>query len=275
MVKRILVGLGSIDYSRSATAKAIELAKLHHAELTGVTLFDMEQLDDSGPIPIGSAQLAKELKECRLDDASAIIKAAEVHFAVECEKAGVQYTVQRETGDPLTSLISLTRYHDLIICGLQSLFEHGVLDKPPDELATLVQEGVRPLLAVTDKDYTVKKVLIAYSGSMESAKTMKLFVQLGLWPQAQVRIVTFHEHKSAGETRLAKAKAYCEAHGFEPETECVTDPPRENLLPYADKWSADLIVLGNSAKNMLLRRILGDTALHVMRNSERPLFLAQ
>ena len=87
--------------------------------------------------------------------------------------------------------------------------------------------------------------------------------------------MTFHEHKSAGESRLAKAKTYCEAHGFEPETECVTDPPLENLLPYADEWNADLIVLGNSAKNMLLRRILGDTALHVMRHSERPLFLAQ
>ena len=183
--------------------------------------------------------------------------------------------MQLETGDPLDALVSLTRYHDLVICGLRSLFEHGVVDEPPDELALLVQEGIRPLLAVSDKDRSIRRVLIAYSGSMESAKTMRRFVQLRLWPDAKLKIVTFHEDQEEGESRLAQAADYCLAHGFEPETECIAKPPMENLLPYADQWKADLIVLGNSAKSMLLRRILGETALHVMRNADRPLFLAQ
>lgn len=275
MIKRILVGLGSLEYARTATAKAIELAKTHDAELTGVTLFDADRLDDTGPIPIGAGQLAKELKESRLKDASAVIRAAESCFTEQCERAKVKYQVQRETGDPLEALVSLTRYHDLVICGLQSLFEHGVVDEPPDELAMLVQEGIRPLLAVTDEDRPIKRVLIGYSGSMESAKTMRQFVHFRMWPEAKLRIVTFHEDQKAGEARLAKAVEYFHAHGLKPETECVPEPPQDNLLPYAGAWGADLIVLGNSAKNMLLRRILGETALHVMRNSELPLFLAQ
>jgi nucleotide-binding universal stress UspA family protein len=275
MIKRILVGLGSLDYARTATQKAIELAKAHGAELTGVTLFDTERLDDTGPVPIGAGQLAKELRESRLGDVKSVIEAAEVFFSSECEKAGITYRLQRESGDPLEALISLTRYHDLIVCGLKSLFEHGVIDDPPDELAMLVEEGVRPLLAVTDEDRPIERVLIAYSGSMESAKTMRRFMHFRLWPNASVRIVTFHQNLEIGEALLADAADYCRAHGVEAETECVTEPPLSNLLPYASGWNADLIVLGNSAKNMLLRRILGDTALHVMRNSEIPLFLAQ
>ncbi len=50
-----------------------------------------------------------------------------------------------DAGDPLEALVSLTRYHDLVVCGLQSLFEHGVVDEPPNELAMLVEEGVRPM----------------------------------------------------------------------------------------------------------------------------------
>jgi len=34
-------------------------------------------------------------------------------------------------------------------------------------------------------------------------------------------------------------------------------------------------VIGNSAKNLLLRRIFGETALHAIRNAKGPLFLAQ
>lgn len=275
MIKRILVGLGSLEYARSATAKALELAKSHGAELTGVTLFDPDRLDNIGPIPIGAGQLAKELKESRLEDANAIIRAAEAHFNAECKKAGVKHSLQRETGDPLAALVSLTRYHDLVICGLRGLFERGVIDEPPNELAMLVKEGVQPLLAVSDVDRPIHKVLIAYSGSIESAKTMRRFVQFQMWPKAKLKIVTFDEHLETGEARLAKATEYFRAHGLEPETECIPKSPSAHLLPYADSWDADLIVLGNSAKNMLLRRILGETALQVMRNAERPLFLAQ
>lgn len=37
----------------------------------------------------------------------------------------------------------------------------------------------------------------------------------------------------------------------------------------------DLMVMGNSAKNLLLRRLFGETALDVIRNANLPLFLAQ
>ncbi len=275
MIKRILVGLGSLVYAHSATAKAIELAKSHDAVLTGVTLFDTGRLDHTGAVPIGAGQLAKELKESRLDDVSGVIAAAEVHFAMACEKAGIPYQLRRETGDPLASLVSLTRYHDLVICGLQSLFEHGVVDEPHDELAMLVREGVRPLLAVCDTDRPIKRVLICYSGSMESAKTMRRFIHLRMWPDAKLKIVTFGNDKLVSETLLADAAEYCRAHGFEPETDYVAKPPLHEILPYSETWGADLIVMGNSAKRMLLRRILGETALYVMRNAEIPLFLAQ
>ena len=275
MIKRILVGLGSLVYTHSATAKAIELAKSHDAKLTGVTLFDTGRLEHTGAVPIGAGHLARELKESRLDDVSGVIAAAEVHFALACERAGIEYDLRRETGDPLAALVSLTRYHDLVICGLQSLFEHGVVDEPHDELAMLVREGVRPLLAVSDADREIKRVMICYSGSMESAKTMRRFVHLRMWPQAQLRIVTFDSDQSAGETRLADALEYCRAHGLEAETECVAKHPKQHVLPYAEAWEADLIVLGNSAKRILISRLLGVTALHVMRNAEIPLFLAQ
>ncbi|TWU27470.1 universal stress protein [Bythopirellula polymerisocia] len=275
MMKRILVGLGSLEYARSATAKAIELAKVHDAELTGVTLLDIDRLDDLGPIPMGAGDAARELKESRIETAKDIIRTEQEEFAKACEKAGVTYRLQSELGDPLSALVSLTRYHDLVICGLQSFFEHGVVDEPVDELAKLVQEGIRPLLAVAEKDRQINKVLVSYSGSMESAKTIKQYAHLRLWPKAKMKIVTFHDDREIGAERLSEIAQYCRAHGYEPETECVAKPPIEALLPYANEWGADLIVLGNSSKSLLLRRILGETALHVMRNSALPLFLAQ
>jgi nucleotide-binding universal stress UspA family protein len=121
----------------------------------------------------------------------------------------------------------------------------------------------------------MKKVLIAYSGSMESAKAMKRFVQMRLWPEAKLRIVTFAQEANQAEQLVGEAAAYCRAHGFEPEVACVPESPKDHLLAYAAEWGADLTVVGNSAKNLLLRRIFGETALHAIRHSDHPLFLAQ
>ena len=53
MIKRILVGLGDVAYSKVATQYAISLAKQHGGRLTGVTLFDVDRLNYTGPVPIG------------------------------------------------------------------------------------------------------------------------------------------------------------------------------------------------------------------------------
>ena len=65
-----------------------------------------------------------------------------------------------------------------------------------------------------------------------------------------------------------------------PPTVAITDSSLSwnvspDLLPYAQDWDADLIVVGNSAQSLLLRKLFGETALHLIRHADRPLFLCQ
>ena len=104
---------------------------------------------------------------------------------------------------------------------------------------------------------------------------LKRFVQMQLWPVSQVRIVCFEDGKGLARQLVSDAADYCQAHGLAVETECVTGSPKEHLLSYIRNWGADLTVVGNSAQNLILRRIFGETALHIIRNADQPLFLAQ
>ncbi|QDU29273.1 Universal stress protein family protein [Anatilimnocola aggregata] len=275
MLKRILVGLGGTEYTVSAINQAVALAMAHDAEVTGVSIIDEGRLTYSGPVPIGGGHYAHELANDRLEKAKERGEWAEHEFTEACRAAGVRHQVLHEVGEPFTLLIDQARYHDLMIFGLRSLFEFDLVPDPHNALVRLVQAGVRPLLAVSKGFYPVKKVLIAYSGSMESAKAMKRFVQMRLWPEAKLRIVTFEHAAEKAEQLVRDAAEYCRAHGFEPEEAFVPDSARAHLLPYAEEWGADLTVVGNSAKNLLLRRIFGETALHAIQNASRPLFLAQ
>ena len=103
-------------------------------------------------------------------------------FESACSAEGIKFQIKHEEmEDPFSLMISLSRYHDIMIFGLRSIFEYGIsFEEPKDTLTRLISAGVRPIIAVSDKFRMIKRVLIAYDGSMESAKTMKRFVQLRL-----------------------------------------------------------------------------------------------
>jgi len=277
MLKRILVGLGGTNYTSSAIRHAVDIAQRHQATLTGVTVVDVARLERVGAVPLGGSHEAQLLREHRIKVAHKHVMDAVEEFVQACESAGVAYQVQQEEDNPFDLLTSEARYHDLMIFGLKSLFEYDIVSDPHDALVRLVSAGVRPILAIAPEYREVRRVLIAYSGSMESAKTMRRFVQLCLWSDVELRIVTFQHNAATSEAEklVRDAAAYCRAHGFIAEEDFADGSAKTGLLPYATQWNADLVVVGNSARSLLLRRMFGDTAMHVIRTSDRPLFLSQ
>ncbi|MHB8763205.1 MAG: universal stress protein, partial [Deferrisomatales bacterium] len=186
------------------------------------------------------------------------------------------HRVLREVGDPFEVLVSASRYHDLVVLGVRGLFELDLgAGDPGKTLAQLLASGVRPIVAVGPEYRPVRRVLVAYSGSLESARTLRQWVHTRPWPDEALGIVTFQEDETRGRALLADAAAYCRAHGLAPTTEWVRKDPREELLSYAQDWGADLMVLGNSARTLLLRQAFGEVALRAMREARIPLFLSQ
>jgi len=279
MLKRILVSLGGTDFSSVAIRRAVELAQIHGAQLTAVTVADVRRLRRVGPVAIGGGGAARDLREHRLQVTRKRVEKAIGEFESACNAAGVKHCARREEGDPFQLMLSCARYHDLMIFGLQGIFEYGILGdadyRPSDVLTRLITGGVRPLIANSDEYRPIRRVLIAYSGSVPSAKTMKRFVQFRLWPDVATRIVTFHASRQKGEQLGAEAAEYCRIHGLEPEVRCCSGKPKTGLLGEAADWQADMIVLGSGARNPLARRVFSETALHVIRKADRALFLGQ
>ncbi|MBI5100411.1 MAG: universal stress protein [Nitrospirae bacterium] len=278
MIKRILVGLGGTPYTSVAIQRAVELAERFEAEMTGVTVIDPGHLtkndlaqEEMIPASVHRGILTRGRIEETISE-----------FESACAARGIKHKVrQEERAAPYDLMISLARYHDLMIFGLRSIFEYKVsvvdlsIEEPKDTLARLISAGVRPIIAVSDTFRPIQKVMIAYSGSMASAKTMKRFVQLRLWPDVRLKIVTFQSSEEKARQLLYDASEYCRAHDFHVESESNPGSPKDFLLPMATLWQADMIVLGNSARNLLLKQVMGETALHIIRNADRPLFLCQ
>ena len=275
MIKRILVALSGTPYTEPAVTHSLELARAHGAEITGVTDVDLAKVANVGPVPMGGGAAATELVEHRLHLAEKLVGEAISNFESACAEAGVAYTVVRETGNPYEKLISLWRYHDLTVAGLRGLFEYGIFHNPDDVLIQLIAKGVRPILAVASAYRSVRRVLAAYSGSPESAKALKRFVQTRLWPDITLKIVCFDHSPDEAKDLLDSASEYCRLHGYDAEVEHLPGSALKGLLSHADDWKADLVVMGSSSRARIFQHLLGDTTLHALRNAEIPLYLTQ
>lgn len=275
MIKCILVGIGGTPFTDVAVQRAVELASSHAAVVTGVTVVDLKRLQQVGPVPLGAAAYAEKLRKQRTEITEERIDSAVASFVEKCKEKNIAFKVERETGDPFELMISHARYNDVTIFGLRSLFDYGFTPEPRDALIRLVSQGVRPIIAVSPQYRVIRKVLVAYSGSMESAKAMRRFVQMRPWPNTRLTIAYFGEKSDTAVRLLEDAHAYCEAHGFETETDLVPGLAKEIMIDYARQNSLDLIVMGNSIRSLLFRHLLGDTALEAIQRADRPLFLSQ
>lgn len=285
MIGQILVGLGGKgvegqSYTESAIHTAIDLAVRHQASLTGVTVANLAQLKRIGPVPIGAGAAAADMRKHRLTETRDRVAAAVVAFEEACEQAGRPCKVKREERDEAFDfLTSLARYHDLTVIGLRGLFEFGVHGEahydPADTMLRLVTNGVRPIIAAGPQPREINKIIVAYSGSPQSAKTIRRFVQMRLWPDATLRLVAFGDDQERRKRHLSHAAAYFESHGLTAEQDYRPSDPKTGLLEAADEWGADLIVMGNSHRTLISRKVLGDTVLHTIKNSDLPIFFAQ
>ena len=128
---------------------------------------------------------------------------------------------------------------------------------------------------MADNYRPIKKALIAYSGSMESAKAIRHFLHLNPWPGVTLHIVHFKEGPEKEKFLLKDAAEFCEAHGFEVKTDEVEGQPRSGLLPFARENDADLIVMGSHGKTGLERLLVGSVSERVIGNSECPVMVVK
>lgn len=276
MIKRILVGLGGTPFTTVATKIATELGDLHQAQLTGVTVVDTNKLDKVGPVPVGGAAYAQRMRERKAQITKEGTEQAIAAFKAHCSQQQVVCRrIEYEQKDPFAAMISEARYNDLTIFGLRSLFDYGFTSDPDKAIIKLLTQGVRPILAVAETYRPIKKALVAYSGSMESAKALRHFLHLNPWPGVVLHIVHFKEGPEKEPFLLKDAAEFCDAHGFEVQTDAVDGRARSDLLPFARENNADLIVMGNSVNKALLKRLLADTVLDTIKSADRPLFLSQ
>ena len=273
MIKRILVGISGTPATPAKIRYSLELARHYGSSLSLMSVINTSRLSRVGPFPVGMGHMAAKMREDRIQICREHAEAALVQFEAAAAEAGVATEVIRKEGDPFDILTSAWRFHDLCILGVRGWFDHAVVPEPEAALHRLIGHGVRPLLAVTETYRPVRKVLVAFDGSMEASKAMKRFTQIGMFPSARLYVTCAGKPEEQSSQLLEEARRYLSFHGFEAQCAAIQGDTYSEILRYAQVIDADMVVLGSGLKATLVQRTFGTTAIAMVKAADRPLFL--
>ena len=279
MIKRVLVAISDSPAAAAETAVAIDIAKSHGATVTGFTVVDPVRVSRVGPAAAGAFSYQIKLMETRKRRANEMARAAMGQLETRCGEADVAFDPQHFEGVADRTLADVWRFQDLCVAPTRP-WAPGE-PHPYEETAILhvVAMGLRPVLAVPpDAPVRPAKALVALSGSLDSAKSLKHFIQMGIWPDIPLHLVTIGKPKSGDDPArlLDEASAYVRDHGRAATTMAV--PPTKDriaaLLDEASRVGAELFVIGSSYGRFLALERFGSHASGLLKRAAVPLFIS-
>ena len=281
MTRRILVALDPDSDTPAATQTAIDIAKRHGAEVTGLAFVDREGIErDTIGGGIGSMYFAERLRDDLAEETQEKAVALVRAFVARVEAAGVRHTRDAVSDDGLVqSIVDEMRVHDLLVAGRESHFYYANPTQRTHTLARVLEQSAAATLIVGTEPADVRRVVVAYDGSAAAARALQKFAHLlpfGSEPAVEVVHARggSEDDRRVSDRLLDDAASYLRTYGFrEVQTTSVEGDAVGVLMDYAMGDRADLVVSGAYAKTGLRRLVFGSLASRLLDEARVPLFL--
>jgi len=135
------------------------------------------------------------------------------------------------------------------------------------------------------------KILLAYDGSDPAGHAFKLALDLSVKYGADLRLLSVARPPEFGEEVESEAalensrryfhrvlgplKAQASAQGVHVDSEVAIGHPAERIVIEAEKWNADLIVVGHRGHGLMGHWLLGSVAKQVMHHATCDVLVAR
>ena len=282
MLRSILVGLDGSQYSKSAIDVGIYLARKTGALLVGLGVVDEPTIREAEPRLLGGGVPYAEpvLYRERIANARREVEQFLGQFSQRCAEAGVPFKVLEDVGVPHEQIESEAQRYDLILLGQQTRFHFETQEGYDDTVRRVLKNSPRPVIAVPanlqmNPDDPGHTVLVAYDGSLQSARSLHAFRTSGIAGIVPMIVATVHPERIRAAQIAERAIDYLRFHEIKAEAMAVgsSASPAQVLLDTAQKHKSALIVMGGYGQPVLREFFLGSVTRSLLAQSPVPLFL--
>ena len=271
VIKSVLVPLGA----ESDPAWAISFAKDHDSRLTAIGVTDVHRIAHPEAVPIGALEFKKHRDAVLLAQQHQRVHDVLENFRAACQRAGLPHETLDVEGEPYRQIELAATAHDLIILDRHVSFRLHPQKHLSHTVARVLRDCPRPVLIPNGNAAAWKKAVVAYDGSIPSARTLQLFALLGFAKGLELHVVRIDEEiPGNGLSSMRNAAEFLANHGYSSKTEVVTGNRHtvKALLKVVTADQAGILVMGAYGHSGLRESLLGSTTRHLVEECPTTLF---
>lgn len=299
--RRILAPIDFTSASRRALAYAVQMAQAEGAKLTILHVADMPQyVSPSLAVMVAEGTSPISIEALTRTQATSKMRATLIEAGIDRDQCEVEVTL----GDPLTVILDQIPRYDLAVLGtharhgLDHLFIGSVAEK-------VVRSARRPIVIVRSgieraAEFPPKRILVPLDFSDGARHAFELAHDLAERHGATVSLVhviedfpefegpeqlvvvaageepqSYVEHAQARVMEALRLFVTGRFEGTLPNLEVVIGSAHRELVAFAERSDADLVVMGTHGRTGIRRIGIGSVAERVVRTSTVPVMTAR
>lgn len=277
MLRSLLVGIDGSDDCVAAVELGIQWAKRFRCLLVAIGVVDEPSIRGSQPEGKVSRSYQGAYDQL-LKNARREVEQALENLAIRCSEEQIAFKLLEEEGEPCDRILTEMQRYDLMLLGCKTHFRHGSERHPCVTLERVLRNAPRPVV-VTPADLCENRgdeIVIAYDGSVQSARALQAFLATGLAATGPIHVFTVHRESSIEAARIAdRAIEFLRFHEIDAERVSLASDasPSKLFLDFATKRRAGLLVMGAYGQPRVSEFFFGSATCSALKESKLPLLL--
>jgi nucleotide-binding universal stress UspA family protein len=280
MYQRILLCTDGSAAADVATQYAAWMARPLNAAVRILYVTDIRLLEGPLMADIAGAlgaqpypALLPQLQEIQREKAATILAAAQQR----CRDAATSCETVHKTGNLVQVMLEQERDADLVVLGQHGEHAQWAGGMLGSSVERMVRASIKPCLVTPARFAPVARILVAYDGSSGAGKALRTCLELAPALDAGVTIITVcqREEEESASGALKQAEDMAREKKLKPVAQLLHGDAETEILSAAEKFGADLIVMGAYGQTRIRELILGSTTSHILRKATVPVLLAR
>jgi nucleotide-binding universal stress UspA family protein len=274
MLRTILIGLDGSPACAATVKLGLRWAKQFDAMLVGVGVVNEPAIRGAVSHPREGGYLS-HLQEQWLAESRKRLDHQLEAFALECASAQVACKLLEDTGAPWEEIVREAQRYDVVMLSQQSHFEG---ESPRHTLHEVLWSSARPVVVAPAElpESRGGEVIVAYDGSVQSARALQMFVGSGLQALGPVRVVSVCHQERVEAARIAdRAVQYLTLHEIAATAEAIdtAESACDVLCEIIRERSAELLVMGACGTSRVVEFFFGSTTNTMIETCTVPAFM--
>lgn len=275
MIRSILVGVDGSPWSERALEWSLRWSKASQAMVIGLGIIDSPSIQGGTAVPMGGGAFKDKIDERHLAQARDQVDHFLERFTLRCTEAGVPSKLLEQEGEPSEQILLEAQRYDLVVLGQETHYRFATQESADDTLIEVLQQSPRPVVVVPKTLPESNRILVAYDGSLQSARTVAALQAAGLAHGADVHVLTLGDDHVEAARIGDRAIDFLSFHGIRAtrHVASIGSSVGETLVQQAANLDAGLLAMGCFGKSSWKEFFLGSVTRTVLKQSAVPLFL--